>query len=108
MLRDEDPKALAGQVGQIVRQYIDEQLTPLRVELTPMRKDLEARQYRGIGDAATTYLRHNSVTHAGSVDRAYRYEAAAGRWSRLTLAVKRGRDGEDSRVVDEAPDRMTL
>jgi hypothetical protein len=75
---------------------VQEQLAPLHAELAQVRKELAAHTYRGTWVPATTYARHNSVTHGGSLWIArIDTKQKPGDGDAWQLAVKRGRDARE-------------
>jgi hypothetical protein len=101
-------KQLAEATGELLKEYLDPvnahltaldtRLAALDVRFGQLEKSDGAKCYRGVFDTAETYVKHNCVTHGGSLwiamcDSPGWPGAADNNWK---LAVKRGKDGKDA------------
>lgn len=84
---------IAREVGVGVRQYVTQELEPLRSRLAALEKCEQNLGYRGVWQAAGRYRRGNFVSHDGSMWHANTDTCAKpGTSNDWSLAVKRGKD----------------
>jgi integrin beta 3 len=78
---------------------LEARIARLEADNEALRKELDAREHKGVWDAARGYLKHNQVTYDGSGWIAVRDTRARPGTpdSGWKLTTKRGRDGKDAR-----------
>ncbi len=85
-------------VARFVRGLLDplaKRIETLEAENADFQRQLDAREHKGVWSDTTLYVKHNSVTHAGSlwICREDDPSGRPGECDAWQLAVKRGRDG---------------